>query len=749
MLDNLLNPQFGVSALAEELGISRSELYRRVREAEQKSASQFIREIRLDKALELLKKDQYSIAEIAYMVGFNSPTYFSTCFKEYFGYSPSTADQNGHHEGAVKETSRPGRWKVPVILGVLAILVAVFGISSINKGSRPEMEKSLAVLEFDYLGTDSTQTQRARLLADGVLNNLSNRGGLRVVPASASFTVDKREACSKIGKNLGVDYLLDGSLSILGDQLKATVKLIDAREGRQLWARSFDSGTKTFPEFPEAISKEVAARLNHSTLPETKNTRSLQAMELYLQAKRMGDQRYKDSITQAIRLLEQAVDLDPYFAEAHGELSYLYGQMHYYGSISREERDKMMAHYLQKARELNPESPEVRFAEADFRFKNGQLPRDSSTILSGFRELRQAHPDNARYCYRLFQAYRAAGQYDLAHDCLEKTVQLEPGNSFYASTLARDLFWKRNEKGRALAIIGEEADWKQPHDALICFKAAISAEQAGKGYLPAVRAIERARKKNPFSDYFLFWGFEFAMDLDFTPLAEKYIDLYQAKLPENPIYTYRSVIRLLLAEGRFKEASELTQIWLNDKKLDPNEAAANLARLYLLEGDYLKSLEILHANFSGLLQKIETGGPEKVRIQLADIEPVRTYCEVLNGLGETSRAGVFSEYLCSFYSKNADASHFGNKLYPLDCLYLKGDLAGFLRALEEVFFIKGERLKIYTQLKTHRYWKFEEYPAYQALFKKIEKETHRQRAQVIAYLKEAGDWDPAWEAELD
>ena len=65
VLDNLLNPQFGVSSLSDELGISRSELYRRIKEAEQKSASQFIREIRLERSLELLKTDQYSITEIA------------------------------------------------------------------------------------------------------------------------------------------------------------------------------------------------------------------------------------------------------------------------------------------------------------------------------------------------------------------------------------------------------------------------------------------------------------------------------------------------------------------------------------------------------------------------------------------------------------------------------------------------------------------------------------------------------------
>ena len=102
--DNLLNQQFGVLALAHELGVSRSELYRRIKSTENKSASQFIREIRLEKAAELVKSRKYSIAEIAYMVGFNSPTYFSTCYKEYFGFSPSVRGEN-----VFKTTARSSR----------------------------------------------------------------------------------------------------------------------------------------------------------------------------------------------------------------------------------------------------------------------------------------------------------------------------------------------------------------------------------------------------------------------------------------------------------------------------------------------------------------------------------------------------------------------------------------------------------------------------------------------------------------
>ncbi|MDX1314089.1 MAG: helix-turn-helix domain-containing protein [Eudoraea sp.] len=748
VLDNLLNPQFGVSALARELGISRSELYRRVKEAEQKSASQFIREIRLDRALELLNSDQYSITEIAYMVGFNSPTYFSTCFKEYFGYSPSTADQNGHNNSITEEASRPAKWKVPLILGAVAIIIAVFGISSMTKSGRTEEEKSLAVLKFDYLGVDSAQTNRARALADEVLNSLSNRSGLRVVAASSSFNVDKSEACSKIGKSLGVDYLVDGSLTILGDQLKATVKLIDGREGHQLWARSFESAPQAFQELPGAISKEVAAQIQHSMLPEAQRSSSLQATELYLRARKMGDQRYKDSISQAIRLLDQAVDLDPNFAEAYGELSFLYGQLHFYGSVSLEERDKLMEEHLKKALEISPESPEVLFAKADFMFKTGQFVRDSSTIVSGFKLLHQANPEVARICYRLFQVYRAMGQYDTSHEYLEKAVQLEPKNSFYLTILARDLFWKRGQKERAFGIIQEVTSQDRYHHSSICFKTAMLVDQAQYGYLPAIKKIQRALEEEPYSDWYLFWAYQLFLDLDLIPLATKNIRLYEVKFPENPIYTYGSLIKLLIAERRFQDAIDLTQIWVSDNRLDPQLVAANLSRLYYLQGNHHESLELLQAEFPELLQQIRDGSLEPVGLEFEELEAVRTYVEVNQSMGKEVEVTNHKEFLCAYYTENGDATNYGNKLNPLDCLYLQGDLKGFLQALEDTFFRKGEPFRIYTNLKTLRYREFVEYPEYQQLFRKIEAEIHRQRAEVIAYLKEEGDWDSALDAAL-
>ena len=84
--ENLGNEDFGVQELAREAGLSRSQIHRKLHELTGQSTTKFIREIRLEHAMEMLQKEVGTVSEIAYRVGFSSPTYFSTCFHEYYGF---------------------------------------------------------------------------------------------------------------------------------------------------------------------------------------------------------------------------------------------------------------------------------------------------------------------------------------------------------------------------------------------------------------------------------------------------------------------------------------------------------------------------------------------------------------------------------------------------------------------------------------------------------------------------------------
>ncbi len=88
VLVNLENEAFGVTDLARESGMGLHNLNRKLNSINKKTANQFIREVRLQKALEMLMSESLTANEVAYKVGFSSAAYFNSCFSEFFGYPP-------------------------------------------------------------------------------------------------------------------------------------------------------------------------------------------------------------------------------------------------------------------------------------------------------------------------------------------------------------------------------------------------------------------------------------------------------------------------------------------------------------------------------------------------------------------------------------------------------------------------------------------------------------------------------------
>ncbi len=87
---NLEDEKFGVKELAREAGMNYYQINRKVKSVAGKNLSKFIREVRLQKAMEMLHNESITASEAAYRVGFGSPTYFNHCFHDYFGYPPGS-----------------------------------------------------------------------------------------------------------------------------------------------------------------------------------------------------------------------------------------------------------------------------------------------------------------------------------------------------------------------------------------------------------------------------------------------------------------------------------------------------------------------------------------------------------------------------------------------------------------------------------------------------------------------------------
>ncbi len=143
---NLSNENFGVIELAVEAGISRSHLHRRLHDVIGKSSSQFIREYRLQKAMEMLNLNSGTASEIAYRVGFSSPNYFSTAFKNFYGYSPGEVKYQIIAAPPKKTFSKKLITIIPIIILVgLVVFNEAFNKETFNS---PEIEKTIVVLPF-------------------------------------------------------------------------------------------------------------------------------------------------------------------------------------------------------------------------------------------------------------------------------------------------------------------------------------------------------------------------------------------------------------------------------------------------------------------------------------------------------------------------------------------------------------------------------------------------------------------------
>jgi len=106
VLENISSEQFGVSELAKLMNMSRSNLLRKIKKHTQLSASQFIRQVRLQRGMEMVKENTMTVSEVSYQVGFGSTSYFIKCFREHYGYPPGEVISLDKNQSVSSERQR-------------------------------------------------------------------------------------------------------------------------------------------------------------------------------------------------------------------------------------------------------------------------------------------------------------------------------------------------------------------------------------------------------------------------------------------------------------------------------------------------------------------------------------------------------------------------------------------------------------------------------------------------------------------
>jgi TolB-like protein/lipoprotein NlpI len=235
------------------------------------------------------------------------------------------------------------------------LYVKYFKLKNVN------VEKSIAVLPFVNMSSDTQQDYFAEGVMDEILNHLFKMGSLNVISRTSSMVYkDSKKTSKQIANELGVENLLEGSVQKNGDSIRIIVKLINGKTDAQLWSDSYDEGYKNVFAIQSDIAEKVASELKIKIDPSLKKrieyvpTKNTDAYNLILQA---ADDIYVSKGTDHTRKrIEQAIALDSNFADAYAWLAlYWLNQGGYNGDMEREEVIQRAQPLLQRALQLNPD----------------------------------------------------------------------------------------------------------------------------------------------------------------------------------------------------------------------------------------------------------------------------------------------------------------------------------------------------------------------------------------------------------
>jgi TolB-like protein len=335
-------------------------------------------------------------------------------------------------------------WNVKIIVAsfiALALLVlGYFFIPKLSKSSKP-IEKTIAVLPFRNLSNDSTQVYFCDGFMEELQNNLQRVGEFTVRPRTST---DQYRNTTKtpgiIGKEMNVNYLIQGSAGREDNNLKIWIRLINVKTNKQSWANSYTRELKQIFSLQSEIAKEIAGELKTVLSPEEltridkKPTENLEAYNFYL----LGNDYYrrnfdKQNFEIATKMYGKAIESDPEFALAYVRLSICYLALHWFHYDGRIDRVTKSKEAIDKAFEIDPKLPDAHLALGTYYYW-GLLNYSKALEEVG---IAQQQLVNSSECFYLKGSiYVRAGKWSLAKDNFLKAFEYDPGFSRIFQNLA-------------------------------------------------------------------------------------------------------------------------------------------------------------------------------------------------------------------------------------------------------------------------------------------------------------------------
>lgn len=335
ILQHIQDEDFNVNKLASELGYSRAQIYRKIKTLTGKNVNELIREVRLNKAIEYIKLNDYNCAEISYKVGFSSPQYFSKCFHEFYGITCSEfKEKDVQNTSEFKPIHKLTQSKYSKFLKILflsvLIISACLAVFFIMK--KPD-KISIAILPLLDLSENKDQDYLSNGITEQITLELSKINDLRVISRTSamSFKNENRKS-TYIGRKLGVDYLLEGSVLHGNDSIIVVVQLIKLfPEEKHIWQDSYQSKLENILYLVQGIASKITSKINiaissDKTIKDYKV--NPKAYELFLRSRHLLNQQTSESVPKSIEIIKESLKIDSIYAPSYTILSEAYSSLH-------------------------------------------------------------------------------------------------------------------------------------------------------------------------------------------------------------------------------------------------------------------------------------------------------------------------------------------------------------------------------------------------------------------------------------
>jgi TolB-like protein/Flp pilus assembly protein TadD len=299
--------------------------------------------------------------------------------------------------------------------------------------------KSIAVLPFANQSGDPAQEYFSDGLSEELINGLGQIHGLRVIGRNSSFHFKGKSDDSRaVGQVLGVAHLLEGSVRKAGDRVRISVELVHAANGSQRWSQTYDRELKDIFAVQEEIARSVADQLRITLLggevaaSARPSNGSLEAYNAYLQ----GEQNRSwniEGITKAIAFFDEAIRLDPRYAEAYALKSLAWSQIGNLRGVKGTEAFQQARIAAKAALAIKPDLPRARSAMAWFYIIADWNLAAAEAVLEG-SDQKTPTISNQLANVRAFQ-----GRTDEAIQLQKQAVAFDPVFAVYRRNLASRL----------------------------------------------------------------------------------------------------------------------------------------------------------------------------------------------------------------------------------------------------------------------------------------------------------------------